>query len=97
MNGVRVPGNIRDPSFWDADGNFQKRIPFKVSGEISISLKEEGSREYPISGAPFTVEKLVAAQGLNAHFGTADHKRKREYTDESRGETKRRKLFRGRW
>ena len=96
LNGVKVPGSITDPSFWDADGNFQKRIPFKVNGEISISLREEGSQDYPISGAPFTVEKLVAAQGLNSHFGTADHKRKRECTDERRVETKRRKLFRGR-
>ncbi|KAK3692967.1 hypothetical protein B0T22DRAFT_532338 [Podospora appendiculata] len=38
INGVKVPGNISDSSFWGVDGNFQKRIAFKASGEILISL-----------------------------------------------------------
>ncbi|KAM7210074.1 patatin-like phospholipase-like protein [Rhypophila decipiens] len=93
INGAKVPGEISDPSFWDEDGNFQKRICFKTSGEILISLREEGFREYPISGAPFSVDKLVKTQGLNAHFGAADHrKRKRSCMDEGHKERKRKRF-----
>ncbi|KAB5511375.1 hypothetical protein GE09DRAFT_1272225 [Coniochaeta sp. 2T2.1] len=80
--GVEIPGSVRDPPFWDGNGNFRKNITFKVKGEFMISLKDARGREYPISGAPFSVEKLVAAQGLNAYFGTSDHKRKSELVNE---------------
>ena len=89
VNGSKVPCDVRDPSFWDGDGNFRKRIAFKTSGEVLISLKQEGRREHPISGAPFTIDKLVSAQGLDAPFGTACHKkRKREQIDEGQRQYK---------
>lgn len=67
---------------------------FKVKGDILISLREEGRRAYPISGAPFSNDGLVAAQGLNAHFGTPDHKkRKRSGVDGEGTIAKRRKPF----
>jgi hypothetical protein len=92
VNGSRLPCDLRDPSFWDTDGNFRKRIAFTTSEEILISLKLEGYQEYSISGAPFTIDKLVSAQGLNAHFGTVDHKkRKGEWSDEGQGRRKKRR------
>jgi hypothetical protein len=95
INGVRLRGDITDPSFWDGDGNFRKLISFSVGGEILISLREGAGREYPISGAPFSVDRLVAAQGLNAHFGTSYHqKRKRACADEGNETTKRRRSLR---
>jgi len=94
INGVKIPGDILDPSFWDRDGNFQKRVSFKTSEEILISLREEGCREYPISGAPFLVDRLVTTQGLNAHFGTADHRsRKRPCIDEGYRRRKRQRFL----
>ncbi|KAK3935780.1 patatin-like phospholipase-like protein [Diplogelasinospora grovesii] len=88
VNGVAVPGDITDPSFWDGDGNFKKRITFKVNKEIVISLRVQGCREHPISGAPFSVSKLVTAQGLNAHF------RKRELHEDGPVCLKRKRLLR---
>ncbi|KAB5514941.1 patatin-like phospholipase-like protein [Coniochaeta sp. 2T2.1] len=92
--GAEIPGSVRDPPFWDGNGNFRKNITFKVKGEFMISLKDARGREYPISGAPFSVEKLVAAQGLNAYFGTSDHKRKSELVNEDCGRRKRRRICR---
>lgn len=92
--GAEIPGSVGDPPFWDGDGNFRKRITFKVRGEFMISLKNARGREYPISGAPFSVEKLVAAQGLNAYFGTSDHKRKSELVEENCSRKKRRRICR---
>ncbi len=92
VNGVEISSDIRDASFWDKDGNFCKRVLFK-GPEIHILLKERGCQGYPISGAPFSAERLVAVQGLNADFGTADHKtRKRACSDEGDKMVKRRKI-----
>lgn len=61
VNGVEIPNDLTDLSFWDGDSNFWKTIDFKVSREILILLKERGRCEYPISGALFSVNKLVVA------------------------------------
>ncbi|KAK3938223.1 patatin-like phospholipase-like protein [Diplogelasinospora grovesii] len=87
INGVEIPGDITDPSFRDENGNFRKIIAFKTRGEIAISLREGRCQAYPISGAPFSVERLVAAQGLKKE-GTC--------TEEVCRRTKRRRSVRGR-
>lgn len=94
VNGVEIPGDISDLSFWDKNGNFHKTIKFEAARGISISLKEKGYREYPISGAPFSIQRLIEAQGLNTPFGTADHKRKRSSVDTMGNSIKRRRLSR---
>ena len=88
VNGVAVRGNLKGASFSDYEGNFRKRVVFEVTGEIRIVLRRGGGSEYPISGSPFTVDRLVAAQGLDAYFGSANDRlerrgnRKRSCTDE---------------
>ena len=63
------------------DGNFCRRVQFQVydrKSPISIQLQEGQSQPSNISGSPFSIEKLVADQGLDACFGRVDHvKRKR--------------------
>jgi hypothetical protein len=68
-------------SFLDRDGNFYIRVHFEVfdrKSPISVQLQEGQSEPSNISGSPFSIERLVANQGLDACFGRADHlKRKR--------------------
>ncbi|KAL6402776.1 patatin-like phospholipase [Ilyonectria robusta] len=75
VNGSRVSGQLSGKSFWSSCGNFRKKIKF-ASGDptISITLQQQGSPEYPISGSPFRLSELVEAQQLNADFGRSDHR-----------------------
>jgi hypothetical protein len=75
-----IPGRIGDNSFLDANGNFRKRVELDVLDRFTISLKQGSSDVCNISGSPYSIERLVLAQGLEAHFGTANH-RKRKATD----------------
>jgi hypothetical protein len=34
-----------------------------------------------ISGSPYSIDKLVSAQGLNAHLGRADHRKRKRCAD----------------
>jgi len=73
----QLPGFIDDKSSSDHDGNFQKRVNLAVSAKFSICLQEGDSEPCNISWSPLTIRRLVSAQGLDAHFGRADHLKKR--------------------
>lgn len=76
-----LPGVIEDRSFVDRDGNFRKRVEFSVSDrqrKMSLSLKEGSCPPKNVSGSPFSVDSLVAAQGMDADFGRAYHKKRRQ-------------------
>jgi hypothetical protein len=84
---------------WDAstscneNGNFCRPVRYETGDQISISICMGGSsaRGAHISGLPSTVADLVDAQGLNAYFGTSEHrKRKRSTGDDARSAKKRR-------
>ncbi|KAH8799647.1 acyl transferase/acyl hydrolase/lysophospholipase, partial [Xylogone sp. PMI_703] len=78
INNCPIPGTLGDGSFIGKDGNFRKRVDLSVSDRFTISLKQENSEPYNISGSPYSVKKLIKVQGLDAYFGRADHgKRKR--------------------
>ncbi|KAF1965189.1 FabD/lysophospholipase-like protein [Bimuria novae-zelandiae CBS 107.79] len=64
--------SVNDPSCFGKDGNFRKRVRIETSDGFTMLLKGE-TKAYNISGSPFTVKGLVAAQGLDAPFGRADH------------------------
>ncbi|KAH9204856.1 patatin-like phospholipase-like protein [Leptodontidium sp. 2 PMI_412] len=82
LNNFPLPGTIGDRSFIGKDGNFRKRVEFSLSGRFTITLKQGDSEPCNISGSPHSIEKLIVAQGLNSHFGRADHgKRKRSEGD----------------
>ncbi len=80
LNDSPIAGKFDDGSFLDREGNFRKSVELNLSGKFTISLKQ-GSEKYNISGSPYTVEKLVMAQGLNAHCGSINH-RKRKWSGE---------------
>jgi hypothetical protein len=78
LNNLPIPGTVGDRSFISKDGNFRKRVELSLSCRFTITLKQGDSEPCNISGSPYSIEKLITAQGLNAHFGRADHgKRKR--------------------
>ncbi|KAF2113714.1 hypothetical protein BDV96DRAFT_601192 [Lophiotrema nucula] len=56
---------------------FGERVQIQVSEEFTISMKLKDGKAYSISGSPFTVKSLVQAQGLDAHFGRADHRKRK--------------------
>jgi hypothetical protein len=73
-----IPGTVGDRSFIDQDGNFRKRVELSVNGRFTVTLKQGDSEPCNISGSTYSVERLISAQELDAHFGRADHgKRKR--------------------
>lgn len=71
---------IPDTSYLGKDGNFCIHVTVETKRRFAVTLKlgdEEAGSD--ISGSPFSVQQLVAAQGLDAPFGHPDHrKRKRE-------------------
>lgn len=78
LNNCPIPGTVGDRSFIGKDGNFRKRVELSLSGRFTITLKQGDLEPCNISGSPHSIEKLITAQGLNSHFGRADHgKRKR--------------------
>jgi hypothetical protein len=77
LNNCPIPGTVGDSSFVGKDGNFRKRVELRLSGKFTISLQQGDSEPCNISGSPFSVEKLITAQGLDAHFGRADHGRRK--------------------
>ena len=83
VNNSPIPGTVGDFSFIGKDGNFRKRVELSLSGRFTITLRQDDSEPCNISGSPYSIEKLITAQGLNAHFGRADHgKRKRSVDTE---------------
>lgn len=81
FNEYPIPGRIGDTSFLGADGNFRKRVELNVAERFTISLKQGSSQPCNISGSPYSVEKLIVAQGLDAHFGTAEHQKRKRAVD----------------
>jgi hypothetical protein len=82
VNGVPIAGAIPGGLFLSKDSNFQIPVNTKTPDRLTITLDIGKARACDISGSPFSVQKLVAAQGLNNPFGRPDYcKRKR--TDNS--------------
>lgn len=69
---------IDDPSNFDETGNFCTSLTLGVQGSFSVFLQEGSNTPRHISGSPYSVERLVRAEGLEAYFGRADH-RKRDW------------------
>lgn len=77
LNDCPILGAVSDSSFISKDGNFRKRVELNFKGKFTISLKQGDSEPCNISGSPFSTDKLVSAQGLSAHFGRADHRKRK--------------------
>jgi hypothetical protein len=83
VNGSPIVDARAGGSFLGIDGTFQVRVNEKTFDKLVITLKVGGADACNISGSPFSVQKLVATQGLDAPFGRPDH-RKRKRNDDSR-------------
>jgi hypothetical protein len=81
LQGRPLGGSPKDGSYLDSGGNFNKTVVFEIHDRrspISIHLQDGLSPPCSISGSPFSIDALVAAQHLEDSFGRADHvKRKR--------------------
>jgi hypothetical protein len=78
--GRPIVASTASGSFLNQDGNFYIRVheAFDQKSPISVQLQEGQSEPSNISGSSFSIERLVADQGLDACFGQSDHvKRKR--------------------
>lgn len=88
LQGHSLDGLTREGSYLDNGGNFSKRVAVELvdrKSPIAIQLQEGTSEPSHISGSPFTIDSLVAAQHLDACFGTSHHlKRKRAPDTRSR-------------
>ncbi|KFY02563.1 hypothetical protein O988_02062 [Pseudogymnoascus sp. VKM F-3808] len=63
-------------SYLAANGNFCLAAEFDVSSrnsDISLYIQEGSSEPCSISGSPYSINRLIAAQQLEALFGRADH------------------------
>lgn len=78
FNDQPIDGEIGDESYIDCRGDLRKKIKFQGSGEeVTISLKfGKASRTEIISGSPFSIPHRVRAQGLDAVFGEANHRKR---------------------
>ncbi|KAH6868994.1 acyl transferase/acyl hydrolase/lysophospholipase [Thelonectria olida] len=79
----------------DIGENFSQRVRFVVpnvkdSFEITLVGSDDDCRH--ISGSPFTLEWLVQSQGLDAWFGTDDHRKRKTSSEYMRLDVKRRRL-----
>lgn len=57
--------------------HWRRMIQFQVSGRktvFGITLTEGPLGDIPISGSPFTIDRLVRVQRLDAVFGSSDHR-----------------------
>jgi hypothetical protein len=77
LNNCPIPGQISDRSFICKDRNFRKQVKLSLSSRFTISLKQGNTKLYNISRLLYLIDKLISAQGLDAHFGRA-HYRKRK-------------------
>lgn len=87
VNGQPMSCNWDDGTHRDEDGNFCRRIKYETGDQIRITVCMGCSSPpgAPISGLPSAIVDLASAQGLNACFGTSDHrKRKRVADDDAR-------------
>ncbi len=83
LNGYPILGTIGDSSFVGRDGSFRKRVELNISDRFAIILKQSDTEPCNISGSPYSIEKLIIAQGLNTHFGTANHSKRKRSTESS--------------
>jgi hypothetical protein len=92
LNNCPILGTVGDRSFISKDGNFRKRVELSVNGKFTLSLKQGDSEPCNISGSPYSIERLIIAQGLNAHFGRADHGKRKKSVDTELRKKKRQRI-----
>jgi hypothetical protein len=69
---------VADDSSFNTDGNFRKLVELKTNGRFAITLKQNSSEPWNISGSPFSVDRLIQLQGLKAVFRQPDHRKRKD-------------------
>jgi hypothetical protein len=92
VNNCPIPGSATDPSFLGKDGNVRIRVNAETVDRLTISLELGDAEACNISGSPFSVPRLVTAQGLDAPFGRPDHRKRKRSEDNERWTAKRQRV-----
>lgn len=90
-----LSGSIEDRRSIDSARNFRKMVSFEVptrQHSVPIRLREGLAQACNISGSPFTVDWLVAAQGLEMAFGKPNHEKRKRSDGEAWLSGKRRRI-----
>lgn len=83
---------IGDAACFDREGNFRKAVALDTYGTLQIALREGASAPCDIGRSPFSVERLVALQGLDSVFGRRSC-RKRKNSCQDAATAKRRRAM----
>ncbi|KIW86673.1 uncharacterized protein Z519_12728 [Cladophialophora bantiana CBS 173.52] len=96
INGEPLPVDWSDSRSLDGYGNFCRKVTLETAEQISIILRMgDTSAETYISGLPSTINNIIEAQGLNAYFGTQDHRKRKRPVDSKFHSGKRRRMSDG--
>ncbi|KAJ9608563.1 hypothetical protein H2204_015689 [Knufia peltigerae] len=84
VNGQPISCTWNNGRHRDKNGNFCRRIQYETGEQISITLCMSGTSApgSHISGLPSAIVVLASAQGLNAYFGTSDHRKRKRIADD---------------
>ncbi|KIW45773.1 uncharacterized protein PV06_04129 [Exophiala oligosperma] len=84
VNGQPISCTWDDGTHHDNHGNFCRRIKYETGDQIDITICMGGSTApgAHISGLPSAIVDLASAQGLNACFGTSDHRKRKRVADD---------------
>jgi hypothetical protein len=93
VNGSPIGDVVTDGSFLEKDGNFRICVSIKTLDRLAITLEAGGAEACNVSGSPFSVQKLVAAQGLDAPFGRPDHRKRKRSDDCASATVKKRRTI----
>jgi hypothetical protein len=104
VNDWVIPGMHGRSSFLGKDGNFEVQVSVETTDRFAITVelgdvegadshsKSSHNSDNHISGSPFSVQRLVAAQGLDAPFGLPDHRKRKAPGGEEPLPSKRRRM-----
>jgi hypothetical protein len=91
VNSVPIAGAIPGSLFLSKDSNFQVPVNTKTPDRLTITLDIGEARACNISSSPFSVQKLVAAQGLDDPFSRPNHCKQKRTDNSSKVLVKRRR------
>ncbi|KAH7363553.1 phospholipase [Plectosphaerella cucumerina] len=83
---------VGDAACFDREGNFRKAVELDTCGTLQIALREGATAPCDIGRSPFSVERLVALQGLDSVFGRRSC-RKRKNSCQDAATAKRRRAM----
>jgi hypothetical protein len=89
VNGSPIACAVTQRSFMKNNGNFEIGISAKTSDRLDITFDIDGAEACNISGSPYSIQKMVTVQGLDAPFGRSDH-RKRKRCDSNANSARKR-------